>query len=131
MSMRRREKFVIISILLSLGLALIQLIDLDYRYLAVAALGGLSYLLSLWALKDDLQPVEALTIVPFPSLYAVSVALFYFLLPENIVSRVSILILFGVGMYALFLVSNIYSVSKGRTIQLVHAAHAIVYYLHC
>lgn len=28
-------------------------------------------------------------------------------------------------MYALFLTSNIYSVAKGRTIQLLHAAHAI------
>jgi hypothetical protein len=33
--------------------------------------------------------------------------------------------LFGIGMYAIYLTSNIYSVAKGRTIQLLHAAHAI------
>ncbi|MBP7768466.1 hypothetical protein KA082_01360, partial [Candidatus Woesebacteria bacterium] len=36
-----------------------------------------------------------------------------------------VLVLFGIGMYALLLTSNIYSVAKGRTIQLLHAAHAI------
>jgi len=51
--------------------------------------------------------------------------LFYFLLPESALSRVFILVMFGIGMYGLFLTSNIYSVAKGRTIQLLHAAHAI------
>jgi len=123
--MRRREKFVIASALLSLGLLVVQYISLDFRYLAVAIFTVLSFLVSAWALSDDLQKHEWLTIVPFPSLYAASVGLFYFLLPANIVSRASILGLFGIGMYALFLTSNIYSVAKGRTIQLLHAAHAI------
>jgi hypothetical protein len=122
---RRREKFVITSILLSLGLLGVQFVDLDYRIWAVFGLGIISYFLSAWALFDDLQPFEWLTILPFPVLYAVSIGFFYFLLPANIVSRFVVLALFGVGMYALFLTSNIFSVAKGKTIQLIHAAHAI------
>jgi hypothetical protein len=53
------------------------------------------------------------------------VSWFYFLLPEGITSKFVLLAVFGVGMYALFLTSNIYSVAKGRTIQLLHAAYAI------
>jgi hypothetical protein len=34
-------------------------------------------------------------------------------------------VFFGVGVYALFLTANIYSVAKGRSIQLLHAAHAV------
>ncbi len=124
-NMRRREKFVIASVFLSLGLLGVQATALDFRYIAVVVFGIVSYLVSTWALADDLQLVERFTVVPFPALYAVSVALFYFLLPENIMSKVAILILFGIGMYALFLTSNIYSVAKGRTIQLLHAAHAV------
>lgn len=123
--MRRREKFVIASALLSLGLLVVQYIPLDFRYVAVAVFTILSFLVSAWALSDDLQRHEWLTIVPFPSLYAAAVGLFYFLLPESLVSRVFILVMFGIGMYALFLTSNIFSVAKGRTIQLLHAAHAI------
>jgi hypothetical protein len=123
--MRRREKFVIASATLSLGLLGVQSIDLDYRYLAAGVFSLGAYLVATWALKDDLQLHERLTVVPLPALYAASVALFYFLLPENFLSKVGILILFGVGMYGLFLTANIFSVAKGRTIQLLHAAHAV------
>lgn len=123
--MRRREKFVIVSVLLSLGLLATQYIPLDLRYLGTAAFFILSYFSSVWALSDDLQAHEWLTIMPFPALYATSVALFYFLLPEMFWSRLAIVAVFGVGMYALFLTSNIFSVAKGRTIQLLYAAHAV------
>jgi hypothetical protein len=123
--MRRREKFVIASILLSLGLLLLQYIALEWRYVGVAVLTLLSYAVSAWALSDDLQRHEWLTIVPFPAFYTGAVSLFYFLLPSHFLSKVAILLLFGVGMYGLYLTSNIFSVAKGRTIQLLHAAHAI------
>lgn len=123
--MRRREKFVIVSVILSLGLLATQYIPLEWRYLSILALFILSYFSSAWALSTDLQAHEWLTIVPFPALYASAVALFYFLLPEMIWSRLAVVVIFGVGMYGLFLTSNIFSVAKGRTIQLLYAAHAV------
>jgi len=123
--MRRREKFIIVSVLLSLGLLALQYIPLDWRYFGALALFVFSYLCSVWALFDDLQAHEWLTITPFPALYAGSVALFYFLLPEVFWSRLFIVAIFGIGMYALLLTSNIFSVAKGRTIQLLYAAHAV------
>jgi hypothetical protein len=123
--MRRREKFVLASILLSLGLLSVQYVTLEWRYVAVALFALVAYLVSAWALADDLQPVEWLTVVPLPTLYAGAVGAFYFLLPASWISRFFNLGLFGVGMYALYLTANIYSVAKGRTIQLLHAAHAI------
>jgi hypothetical protein len=122
---RRREKFVITSILLSLGLLIVQAFPLDQRYFAVAGLAVVSYLFSGWALKEDLQWFEWISILPLLALYAGAVGLFYFLLPSNILTRAFILVLFGVGTYALLLTANIYSVAKGRTIQLVHAATTI------
>lgn len=123
--MRRREKFVIVSVILSVALLLMQYVPLDWRYGATLLLFIVSYLVSAWALSEDLQAHEWLTIMPFPALYASAVSLFYFLLPEMLVSRLIIIIIFGVGMYALFLTSNIFSVAKGRTIQLLYAAHAV------
>ncbi|MFH2118757.1 MAG: hypothetical protein ABII10_03420 [Candidatus Paceibacterota bacterium] len=123
--MRRREKFVAAAALLSLGLLLVQYFGVEWRYWAFAAFMAVTYLVSAWALSDDLQGHEWLTILPFPTLYAGSVALFYFLLPSAFLTRVLILVLFGGGMYGLFLTSNIFSVAKGRTIQLLYAAHAV------
>jgi hypothetical protein len=122
---RRRERFVVASILLSIGLFIVQLVDLDYRVWAVVGLGFVSYFLSAWALLEDLQPFEWFTVLPFPVMYAISVGFFYFLLPTNVVTRLMVLTIFGVGMYALYLTSNIFSVAKGKSIQLIHAAHAI------
>ena len=123
--MRRREKFVIVSVLLSAGLLATQYIPLEWRYWSILLFFVLSYLSSTWALADDLLGHEWLTIVPFPALYASAVALFYFLLPEILWSRLVVIAIFGVGMYGLFLTSNIFSVAKGRTIQLLYAAHAV------
>lgn len=123
--MRRREKFVLASVVLSLGLLLVQYVGLDWRYIALGIFMVATYFVSAWALATDLQPYEWWTILPFPPLYAGSVSLFYYLLPSAFVTRVLILGLFGVGMYGLFLTSNIFSVAKGRTIQLLYAAHAV------
>lgn len=123
--MRRREKFVISAVLLSLGLFGLQYLSLEWRYLGILVFIIITYMASAWALKEDLQPHEWLTILPFPAVYAAAVALFYFLLPSNTVSQFTILLVFGVGMYALYLSSNIFSVAKGRTIQLLYAAHAV------
>ncbi len=123
--MRRREKFIIVAVLLSIGLLAIQYIPLDWRYLGVLALFIASYFGSVWALFEDLEAREWFTIAPFPALYATAVALFYFLLPEVFLSRLLIVAVFGIGMYALLLTSNIFSVAKGRTIQLLYAAHAV------
>lgn len=123
--MRRREKFVLASIFLSICLLVVQYLSLDWRYLAVAGFAFITYITTSLVLMEDLQKHEWLTIVPFPAFYAGAVGLFYFLLPSNFLSRLVILAVFGIGMYALFLTSNIFSVAKGRTIQLLHAAHAI------
>ena len=123
--MQRREKFVLASVILSFGLLFVQYISLDWRYVAVAVFSLLTYLISAWALSEDLQRIEWMTIVPFPALFAAAVALFYFLLPANIISRIALLGIFGVGVYAQLLTANIFSVAKGRTIQLLHAALAV------
>jgi hypothetical protein len=123
--MRRREKFVIAAIVLSVFLFFVQYTSLEWRYWVMGGFMVISYLISMWCLSDDLQRHERVTIVPLPALYAGAVGLFYFLLPESLISKVFVLGMFGIGMYALFLTSNIYSVAKGRTIQLLHAAHAI------
>lgn len=123
--MRRREKFIISSILLALGILSLQYVSLQFRFVAILIFFVFSYIVSVWSLYEDLYGVEWLTIIPLPAMYGMSVSLFYFLLPNNWVSRIFIMTLFGVGMYALYLTSNIYSVAKSRTIQLLRAAHTI------
>jgi hypothetical protein len=127
--MRRREKFVISTIVLSLAFFAVQYVNIEWRYWAIGVFTIVAYLVSTWALSDDLQFHERLTIVPLPAMYAGAISLFYFLLPSNIFSQLLILIFFGIGMYALLLTGNIYSVAKGRTIQLLYAAYTVGLFL--
>lgn len=123
--MRRREKFVLTALILSLLLFVTQMVDLSFRYWSILAFAVLTYFLSGWALMEDLQKHEFFTILPLPALYALSVSLFNLFIPENWLSRVLLFIFFAMGMYAILLSSNIFSVAKARTIQLLYAAQAI------
>ena len=123
--MRRREKFIIVAVLLAAGFLALQYVPLSWHYAAIGIFSLLAYLLSAWALNEDLQAYEWLTILPLPAIYSGASALFYFLLPEFWGSRLLLMTVFAGGMYALLLTSNILSVAKGRTIQLLYAAHAV------
>lgn len=127
--MNKRKRFVLVSVILTLGLLGIQIVGGNWRYGAIILLSVISVGLSAWSLIGDLSGVEWLTTMILPAMYPASVGLFYFLLPENLVSRVILLLAFGVGMYALLLTENIYAVAAIRTIQLVRAAHAIGFLL--
>lgn len=123
--MSKRKRFVLVAFLLTLGLLGIQTVGIDRRYEAIIFFSGVSTILSAWALLSDLKGIEWLTVLTLPALYPASVALFYFLLPESVISRILLLGLFGLGMYALLLTENIYSVAAIRTIALLRAAHAV------
>lgn len=126
--MRRRQKFVTASLLLSVCFVAVQYIPLDWRPPGLLVFALAAYLLAAWSMFDNLDGVEWLTVVPLPALYALSVSAFYFLLPSSWIARAVIIGLFGLGMYALFLAGNIFTIAKFRTIQLLRAAQAVLFF---
>ncbi|MDO5561640.1 MAG: hypothetical protein Q4G02_02605 [bacterium] len=123
--MRRRERFIFWSVALGVLLWLIQLVPLEWRYWAIAGFGLAVYFISALALREDLQLREWFVILPLPALYSLTIASFYFLLPSNFWSMIFVIGIFVLGAYSIFLTSNIFSVAKGRTIQLLNAAQTI------
>ena len=124
--MRKRQKFVLTAVLLSVGLALVQLVPtLEMRYGLIILLAGLSWVLSAWSLKEGLAGLEWLTVLTPMALFTASVGFFYILLPGHWLARLAIIVLFGVGQYALLLTGNIFSVAAIRTIALFRAAQAV------
>lgn len=121
----KRAKFILVSLLLSFGLLLLQFVSYSWRYQAIFILVFLTYALSAWVLNEELQGIHWLTCLVLPCFYTASVALFYFLLPEKILIRLVILIAFAIGMYAILLTENIYSIAAAKTIQLMRAAQAV------
>lgn len=125
----KRQQFVLATIVLTAGLLLTQLVSLDWRYPLVGALAIVAYGLSAFVLYDDLHNIEWLTLLALPTLFTAAVAMFYFLLPVRWLTRLPVAFLYGVGMYALLLTENIYSVASERTIALLRAAHSVGFLL--
>ena len=125
----KRQKFIISATLLSAGLLTIQLANLSWRYQAILALTILTYLLSAWSLKEGLFGIKWLTVLILPTLFTTGVGLFYFLLPSSWLTRLPVATLYGLGLYALLLTENIFSVAAIRNIQLFRSANAVGFLL--
>ncbi len=127
--MTKRQKFVLSSTILALGFFPIQFVEFSFRYPFIAILTILSIGLSLWSLWGGVaRDATALNLV-LPAFFTAGIGLFYFLLPGTLVTTILVLILYGVGIYALLLTSNIYTVAAARTIALLRAAHAVGFLL--
>jgi hypothetical protein len=123
--MRKRQKLVIAAIVTSLGLGMVLVAPVEWKYSLIAVLFGLSWLLTAWALRDNLSGIEWFMVTPPPVMFTVSVAMFYFLLQQSWWARLATMVMYGVGEYALLLTANIFSVAAIRTIQLFRAATAV------
>ncbi len=121
----KRQRFALQTIVLTSGLLVTQLIWEDYRFLIIGILSILSYILSIYSLKEDIQGIEWLLLFILPVLFTASVSLFYFLLPARWIIRLFVGSMFAVGIYACLLVENIYNVAAERSIQLLRAAQSI------
>ena len=121
----KRGKFILASLLLTGGFFATQLVGYSWRYQTILGLAVLTIILSALVLSGELRGIQWLACLILPVLYTTSVSLFYFLLPEKLLMRIVILGAFAIGMYAILLTKNIFSIASGRTIQLLRAAQAV------
>lgn len=128
--MTKRQKFVVSSLLLTSGFLAMQFfVDTSFRYQTIVGLTLLSIVLSLWCLREALGRNATLLSLILPSFFTAGIGIFYFLLPPSWFAGVPILFLYALGIYALFLTANIYTVATARTIALLRAAHAVGFLL--
>lgn len=121
----KRHKIIIASILITIGLILsTQTTSFIFvRYRLILGLGVIAYALSLWALCEGMTKVKAIVLLILPTLYAIGVASFYFLLPVRWLTRLPVAVIFGASFYLLLLAQNVFNVaSSTRTIPLYRAA---------
>jgi hypothetical protein len=121
----KRQVFVLSTILLTIILLLTQVVSQDFRYAFVLFLSVCTYVVSAYALREDLTGIEWMTLLILPALYSAGVSLFYFLLPVRWLTRIPVAIIYAFGFYALLLTENIFNVAANRTIALLRAAHSV------
>lgn len=135
----KRQKIILASILVTLGLLSTQLINFNLRFRFLLLLGGVSFVLTFWALlegftegaKKKRLPLlsinfsKALILLILPTFFTLAVASFYFLLPVRWLTRIPIAVGFGLIFYLLLLAQNIFSIAAIRTIPLYRAASTL------
>jgi hypothetical protein len=128
--MSKRKRFVITSLVLAIGFFILQFIDVqNYKFIGIGILGFLTLLLFIWSLREGLGRNPTLLVLILPFAFTISVGFFWFLLPTSWLSRIPVIIVFGIGIYALSLTSNIYTVAAIRTIALFRAARGVGFLL--
>lgn len=127
--MSKRRRFIITSILLSLGFVAIQFLTDQNRFWAIGVLGLATMVLFAWSLFEGLGKNMTLLTLVLPTIFTLGVGTFWFLLPANIFARIPIVIFFGIGIYILCLTMNIFTVSAIRTIALLRAARGVGFVL--
>ena len=127
--MSKRKRFVLTSILLSLGFIGVQAIPDNIRIISIGGLALATLVLFWWSIREGLGFNMTLLSLVLPCLYTLGVGFFWFLLPTNLLARIPVFILYGVGIYGLCLTSNIYTVSAIRTIALLRAARGVGFVL--
>lgn len=145
--MQKRTKFVLVSVLISLGLWLSNLAPVEYRLGLTLGVSALSYVLSVWVLFDDLKGIEWLTLIVLPVMFTLGSALFANFLPNSVprlfgkvfevemaimlagIFRFVYYVFFAIGLYGILLIENIFSVASIRTIQLFRAAKSVNFIL--
>lgn len=122
LNLNKRQKIVITSVLLTIGLLSTQLVNFDLRFRFLGGLAVMAYALSLWSLKEGINLTKAFVLMILPTLFSVAVASFYFLLPVRWLTRLPVAVLFGLAFYLLLLAQNVFNVASLRTIPLYRAA---------
>ncbi len=128
--MSKRRRFLITSLVLSLGFIGIQFLQDQFRFLAIGGLGLATFALFYWSLKEGISSNMTILTLVLPTLFTLGVGVFWFLLPVNVLARIPVVIMYGVGIYVLCLTMNIYTVSAStRTIALLRAARGVGFVL--
>ncbi len=125
----KRKRFLICSFVLSLGFVGVQLLPEHLKFVGIAIHSLLAIILFGWALFEGLGWNATLLTLILPFFYTLGVGFFWFLLPSNLYARIPVVALYGLGVYALCLTLNIYTVAAIRTIALLRAAKGVGFIL--
>lgn len=126
-SLNKRHKIIIAAFIITIGLMLTQTVNLFLRPRFIVGLPVVVFLVSLWALWEGMSRVKAFTVLLLPTLFTLSIASFYFLLPIRWLTRVPFDIIFGISFYFLLLSQNIFNVASARTIPLYRVASTVTF----
>lgn len=124
-SIEKRHKFVIGTVLLSLGLFFSEYQLGRNGIFIPIILSFFTVLILYWAIYRDMRENKTREAFILPFFYNLSFGLFYFLTPASFVFRLLLTAIYAFGLYSVFLSQNILAISSIRTITLLSGARIV------
>ena len=124
-SIEKRHKFVIGTVLLSLGLFFSEYQLGRSGIFIPVILSFFTVMVLYWAIYRDMRENKTREAFILPFFYNLSFGLFYFLTPASFVFRLLLTAIYAFGLYSVFLSQNILSISSIRTITLLSGARIV------
>lgn len=126
-NLSKRQKLVMVVILLSFGLFICEYFTGVNLLIAVGLLAVLTDVLLLFILRKDIAGAFFWPILVLPFFYTLAFPFFYTLMPPRLISKLIITLVYAFGLYSLFLTQNIFAVSGLRTINLLRSARIVAF----
>lgn len=121
----KRQRFIVSVLISSVGLFISEYFLGRSGIFIIFALSSLSAVFLYMSLYNDLEENFYWQIFILPFFYSLAFGLFYLLVPARFLTRVVMTSLYAVGLYSLFLSTNIFTVSSIRTIALLTSARTV------
>lgn len=121
----KRQRFIVSVLILSIGLFISEYFLGRSGIFIIFALSSLSAFFLYLSLYNDLEDNFYWQIFILPFFYSLAFGLFYLLVPARFLTRVVMTSLYALGLYSLFLSTNIFTVSSIRTIALLTSARTV------
>jgi hypothetical protein len=121
----RRLRFVIGAVVLTLLLLLTTFFDFDTFWFVLPLLVVATYFFTYFSVLEGINKNEWIVLFIMPVFFTVFMYFFYYLFPVRWLTRVPLVIFYGLSMYALLLTSNIFNVGVEKNIQLYRAAFSV------
>ncbi len=126
----KREELVFFSLFLSALLLLLFLIPIGtVKIISLLVLGCIAYVISLAVFRENLDGVEPFVLPILPVLFTISTALFYNIISERWLTRLGFIFVYGILIYSIFLIENVFSIAKIKNIQLMKVARTIYFFV--
>lgn len=121
----KRQKFIIDVLILSSGLFLSEYFFSQYGIFMAIFLAVLTDLLLFVSNHNDIKGNLSPRLFILPFLYSLAFGLFYFLIPARLLTKIAMTLVYGAGLYSVFLSQNIFVVASMRTIALLSSARTV------
>jgi len=125
----KRQRLVFSVAMVFVGNLLITLLPLNSALWFIPIDILLVYVATYIALLEDIKHIEWIILFILPIYLAVSLLLFYYLLPVHWLTRIPYLVVLSITLYASILSENIFNVGVEKTLPLYRAAYSVANFL--